>query len=115
MKTSELKARRAEINTRQLEITSELAEIKRKWIVSGEQTPLEVRVTLEAESARLAMEKHTITSTLGVTEKARRMYYAAAVHAELVRLVAEAGRSDLLISATQCAIDQMDHLLLPED
>lgn len=105
MKLSELKTRREAIIERELQIAVELTESKRAWFVDGIEKPIAERTTLEAEQARLALEKHHLTSKINEHKAAIKTYRFTMSHAILIKLVTERGMPDLVIEADRMALD----------
>jgi hypothetical protein len=67
----EYETRASAIRHRRLEIAAELAEMKRIYVVNGENNCFARRVTLEAENAKIALELNNIKD-LVLREKAER-------------------------------------------
>ena len=105
MTLSELKTRRDALIARDLEIVAILAEAKRKWVVEKIDGDMTERVTLEAERARLAIEKHELTHAINATKTATAAYRNTLAHAILIKLVTDAGLSELVIKADRAAVD----------
>lgn len=105
MKLSELKARREAIVERELQINVDLTESKRAFFADGIERPLSERVALEAELARLALEKHHLTAKINEHKAAIKTYRFTMSHAILIKLVTERGMPDLVIEADRMALD----------
>lgn len=105
MKISEAKERREQIIERELAITAELAEMKRKYIVNKLDGDFTLRVTLEAELAQLAVEKHALTRVLNDSKFAVKAYRSTLSHAILIKMLNDRGLSELVIEADRVAVD----------
>lgn len=105
MEIGSLKNRRDEIVTRMLEIEADLSERKRKWAAGIEERPLAERAALEAEYARLKLEKNHIDISLHAGKVAARAVKEATFTATLVRLLQERGMSELVMEAERAALD----------
>jgi hypothetical protein len=108
MKNSEMKARRDVIQVRLLEITAELREMKRVYVVDGGNRPFELRVSLEAEYAALQLEKQKLLFAINTEWKAQKMIRRADFTAVLMRLLNENGMSDLLRQAERISQDRAE-------
>lgn len=106
MKLSEAKARRDEINVRALQIEAELLEKKRAFFSEGIQTPMAERVEMEAELARLRVERHYMSTFIECSKSAVKQYRSTLAHATLLRLLAERGLGELVVEADRIAMDQ---------
>ena len=105
MQYGEAKKRREEILTRELDIHATLTEFKRAWVADKIESSFVVRTALDAELARLAVEKNRLTVQINTSKNAMKVYRTTLAHAILIRLVTDRGMSDLVIEADRAAID----------
>lgn len=105
MKISEAKARRMEVIARRMEITAALIESKRAWVEEGAGLAHGPRLALEAEAARLELEKLHLDKHIHAAKSAMSQYRNTLAHAQLIRLVTEAGHADLVVQADRLAMD----------
>ena len=99
------KERRDVVMTRILEIDAETAEHKRLWLNDQIDTPLETRVGLTAERARLNLELHKLRLEIHALEKAEKALGKAQFTAVLVRMLIERGHGEIVREAERCALD----------
>lgn len=106
MKLSEAKSRRDAIAARVLHIDADLLEKKRAYFSEGVQGSMAERVELEAERAKLLVEKHYLNTAIECTKAAQRQYRNTLAHAVLLRMLAERGLGQLAVEADRIAMDQ---------
>lgn len=100
MSTNDDLERRAQaIVMRRLEIAATLAEWKRAFFADGIEHEFKERLTLEAEDAALALEKHAIGARVLEAKLERRRCENATLLAQLVALLIERGMNDLVAEA----------------
>lgn len=105
MKLSEAKARREVVVARDLEIQALLAEGRRAWVVDKIDRGFDVRVSLEAELAQLAVEKNSLNRRISDAKDAMKAYRNSLSHAVLIKLLADRGLSELVVEADRVAAD----------
>lgn len=87
------------IKLRRLEIEATLAEWKRAFFVDGVERPFSDRVTLEAEAARLALERRVIETDALKAKLARRERERRTLHYQLIAVLTERGMEDIIAEA----------------
>ncbi|MBC7604333.1 MAG: hypothetical protein H7255_16940 [Ramlibacter sp.] len=105
MTLGEAKARHEVLIERQLEIECELAEMKRAYIVEKTENSFPARVTLEAEAARIAVEKYAVVKIMNASKNAEKAYRALLAGAILVKILNARGLGELVVEANRLAID----------
>lgn len=95
--TPELRVK--EIKARHLEIQATLTEWKRAYFVDGVSRPMADRVTLEAEYARLALERNTIEAAAQKAKFVRHEKERATLLFQLVAVLRERGMADVIADA----------------
>jgi hypothetical protein len=88
---------------RMLEIDAELAEMKRRWYSNGEQSDHVRRSALEAEKAKLAIEKHRLHRHIDAIRRAQRERDQRSFQAVLVRMLEERGHGAIVAEAQRVA------------
>ena len=100
-----IEARARWIKLRRLEIAATLAEWKRAFFADGVEHKFEDRLTLEAESAALALEARVIGGEVEAAKVKRRNRQNASTFAQLVALLNERGMSEFVAEAEKRAAD----------
>jgi hypothetical protein len=88
-----------EIRTRHLEIQATLAEWKRAWFVDGIERPYGDRLALEAEDARLALERRVLEDAAFKAKLIRREQERKTLVYQLVAVLNERGLQDVIAEA----------------
>jgi len=88
---------------RSAEITAILAEQKRDYFVHGIEQPMEIRVTLEAELARLRFETLKLVDAENANKARIRQIRGEILKAELISL----GHPDLIAHCNRLAEEQI--------
>ena len=114
MKLSEAKKRRDELIERDLQICSDLSESKRAWIQDGRSAPHGSVIELEAEQARIRLEKHRLANMLSDSKAAEKAARQMQSHQILLRLLADAGLAHYCREADRLAMDHLIQNQLPE-
>lgn len=107
MNTGAMKQRRDEVITRMLDITATLKEMKRAWIVTGQDTDFEIKAALESEYANLACERNKLCLAIHADKKAEQVYTRATFTATLVRLLHTRGLTELVREAERISMDEI--------
>jgi len=88
-----------QIKTRRLEIAATLSEWKRAWFVDGISRPIEDRLTLDAEAAKLALERRVIDEDALKAKLIRLEERRQTLLQQLIEVLEERGMSDVLEEA----------------
>jgi hypothetical protein len=88
-----------EIRMRHLEIQATLAEWKRAWFVDGIERPYGDRLALEAEDARLALERRVLEDAAFKAKLIRREQERKTLVYQLVAVLNERGLQDVIAEA----------------
>ena len=88
-----------QIKMRRLEIDATLAEWKRAWFVEGIERPFADRLTLEAEVARLALERRVIEDVAHKAKLVRREQERKTLVYQLIAVLNELGLRDVIAEA----------------
>jgi hypothetical protein len=88
-----------EIRTRHLEIQATLAEWKRAWFVDGIERPYGDRLALEAEDARLALERRVLEDAAFKAKLVRREQERKTLVYQLIAVLNERGLQDVITEA----------------
>ena len=92
-----------QIKMRRLEIDATLAEWKRAWFVEGIERPFADRLTLEAEAARLALERRIIEDAAHKAKLIRREQERKTLSFQLIAVLTERGMEDVIAEAQRRA------------
>jgi hypothetical protein len=103
MNLSEAKARRDAVTARMLVLDAKAIESKRAWFSEGQDTPLAERLAVESERAKLAVERHELSTAIRASEDEERKQRRATAFAVLVDLLNERGLGDLVVEANRIA------------
>ena len=105
MRIAAAKDRREAIIRRELELAVLMTEGRRAFFATGVETPRVERAEQEAELARLALEKHDVTTKLNLHKVVAKAYRQTLAHAVLIKLVSDRGMPELVIEADRTALE----------
>lgn len=114
MNNQPTETRLQEIKLRRLEIDATLSEWKRAFFVDGVARPLADRLTLEAESDRLALERRLIETDVWKAKLVRREQERRTHYYQLIQLLTERGMGDVIAEA-QARADMGHHAAVPSE
>lgn len=106
MNITEAKAQRDAINIRVLQIEAEMLERKRQFFSEGIATPPAERIKLDAERAKLVLERQHLFDFIRSNKAAEQRERSNASFTALKRLLVERGMGELVVEADRIAADQ---------